>query len=267
MKIAITGKGGVGKTTLSAMFAAALGLRGQNVVAIDADPDANLAAAMGLPPDMHPVFLAEMRELIAERTGAKDAYGGYFKLNPKVDDIPDEYSRRIGSVRLLALGGVKQGGGGCICPASSLIKALLTHLVLGSDDALIMDMEAGIEHLGRATSQSMDALLVVVDEGPWSVQTAHRVRTLASDIGLKKLAAVVNRTSESTDLERVRLALDGIPIVGTVPCDRRLVGGIVQGATDEQLRPTDVLVELSPRIDSILQLIDGIKSLPESATP
>ena len=137
MKIALSGKGGVGKTTTSAMLTAALGLKGHDVVAIDADPDANLAAAFGLLPDQYPVFLAEMTDLIKERTGAKDAYGGYFKLNPKVDDIPHEYSRKIGSVRLLALGGVRRGGEGCICPASSLIKALLTHLVLGSGDALI----------------------------------------------------------------------------------------------------------------------------------
>jgi CO dehydrogenase maturation factor len=253
MKIAVSGKGGVGKTTLSAMLAAAFGLQGRKVVAIDADPDANLAAAFGLPLEKHPVFLAEMRDLIAERTGSKDAYGGYFKLNPKVDDIPEEYSRRIGNIRLLALGGVKQGGGGCICPASSLIKALLTHLVLGSDDALVMDMEAGIEHLGRATAQSMDALLVVVDEGPWSIQTAHRVRTLAKDIGLNRLFAVANRVSEATDLEGLRGSLGEIPLVGTVPYDDRLQTGIVKAAAGEGLEPTDVLAGLLPGIESILQ--------------
>jgi CO dehydrogenase maturation factor len=255
MKIAVTGKGGVGKTTLSAMLSATLSLKGSNVVAIDADPDANLAAAFGLPLDKYPTFLAEMRDLIAERTGVANAYGGYFKLNPKVDDIPDEYSRRIGNVRLLALGGVSRGGGGCICPASSLVKALLTHLLFGSDDALIMDMEAGIEHLGRATAQSMDALLVVVDESPWSVQTAFRVRRLAADLGLQKLAAVVNRVRESTDIARIRLALDGIPIVGTIPYDPRLTLGIVTGALDQRLEPTDVLTALLPRINEMVRLL------------
>jgi len=255
MKIAVSGKGGVGKTTLSAMLAAALGLKGRNVVAIDADPDANLAAAFGLPPDKHPVCLAEMRELIAERTGAKDAYGGYFKLNPKVDDIPDEYSAKIGSIRLLTLGGVSRGGQGCMCPAAALVKALLTHLILGSDDDLIMDMDAGIEHLGRATTKSMDALLVVIDEGAWSVQTAHRVRALANDIGLSSLAAVVNRVHASTDLDAVRSSLDGIPIVGTIPYDHRLLGGIVRGADHPALKPADVLTDLLPHIDSILQSV------------
>ena len=174
-------------------------------------------------------------------------------LNPKVDDIPEEYSRKVGNVRLLALGGVQHGGEGCICPTTSLIKALLTHLVLGSKDALVMDMDAGIEHLGRATTQSMDALIVVVDGSPWSVQTALRVRSLAKDIGIKKLVAVVNRASESTDIEGVRVALEGIPIIGTVPYDDRLPGGIVLGADKGGLKPSDALTRALPDIDRILQ--------------
>ena len=253
MKIALSGKGGVGKTTLSAMLAAGLSLKGYNVVGIDADPDANLAAAFGLTPDKFPTFLADMGDLIAERTGAKNAYGGYFKLNPKVDDIPEEYSRKVGNVRLLALGGVTHGGEGCICPTTSLIKALLTHLVLGSKDALVMDMDAGIEHLGRATTQSMDALIVVVDGSPWSVQTALRVRSLAKDIGIKNLVAVVNRASESTDIEGLGVALEGIPIIGTVPYDDRLPGGIVLGADGGVLKPSDALTRVLPDIDRILR--------------
>ncbi len=227
------------------------------MIAIDADPDANLASAFGLPPERYPVFLAEMRDLITERTGAKDAYGGYFKLNPKVDDIPDEYSQKVGNVRLLAIGGVIRGGAGCICPASALIKALLAHVTLASDDALIMDMDAGIEHLGRATAQSMDALLVVVDDGPWSIQTALRVRTLAEDIGIKNLAAVVNRVQDHTDLEAVKTSLQGIPLVGTVPYDNRLVCGIVQDADQQHMTPTEVLTDLFPSIDGILRQLQS----------
>jgi CO dehydrogenase maturation factor len=255
MKIAVTGKGGVGKTTLSAMLAVVWHLKGKSVIAIDADPDANLASALGLPLERSPVFLAEMRDLIRQRTGAKDAFGGYFQLNPKVDDIPVEYSQRIGNVRLLALGGVKSGGAGCICPASALIKALLTHLTLASDEALIMDMDAGIEHLGRATTQSMDALLVVVDENPWSVQTALRVRALARDIGIKNLFSVVNRVNENTDLAALELSLQGIPIAGALPMDTRLCLGIVQDADERHLTPTDVLTDLCPAIERILAQI------------
>ncbi len=139
MKIAVSGKGGVGKTTLSAMLAGTLALRGRRVIAIDADPDANLASALGVAPGEQPTPVAEMRELIAQRTGATDGYGGYFKLNPKVDDIPETYARQIGSIRLLVLGGISRGGGGCLCPASALVKALVTHLVLGKGDAIGMD--------------------------------------------------------------------------------------------------------------------------------
>jgi len=252
MKIAVSGKGGVGKTTTSAMLAATLGIKGHNVVAIDADPDANLASAFGLPGEKYPVFLTEMRDMIMERTGAKDAYGGYFKLNPKVDDIPDQYSSKVGNVRILALGGVKAGGEGCICPTSALVKALLTHLALGSKDAVIMDMDAGIEHLGRATTQSMDALVVVVDGGPWSVQTAKRVRSLANDIGVQKLVAVVNRAGKMTDMAALRSSLEGIPIVGTIPYDERLIAGVAKDSSEPTLQPTDALTDLLPNIEGIL---------------
>ena len=264
MKIAISGKGGAGKTTLSALLATAMAIKGHRVVAIDADPDANLAAALGLSPDNHPEFLAEMGDLIAERTGAKNAYGGYFKLNPRVEDIPERFSRRIGSIRLLALGGVPRGGAGCICPASSLIKALLTHLLLGSDDAVVMDMEAGIEHLGRATTRSMHALVTVVDQGPWSIQTALRVRRLAGDIGLENVVAVVNGTAPGTDLEAIGKRLDGIPIAGVLPYDPRLPEAIVAGADHQELRPTDVLSELLPAIEHLLQRLQASSREAES---
>jgi len=252
MKLAVSGKGGVGKTTFSALLTAALARGGRTVIALDADPDANLAAALGLAVEDHPVFLSEMTDLIKERTGAADAYGGYFKLNPKVDDIPDDYACKIGSIRLLALGGVTHGGDGCICPATALVKALLTHLVLGRDDALVMDMDAGIEHLGRATTQSMDALIVVIDDGPWSMQTAQRVRRLANEIGVRQLYAVANRVTESTDLDAIRAALDGVPLIGSVPYDERLRAGLARRADEKGLEPADVLTDVLPAIEGIL---------------
>ena len=255
MKVAISGKGGVGKTTLSAMLAAALAEQGRRVIAVDADPDANLAAALGVPPDRQPVPLAEMRGLIAERTGSKDAYGGYFKLNPKVDDIPEKYAAKIGGIRLLVLGGVSRGGGGCICPASALIRALLTHLVLGREDALIMDMEAGIEHLGRATAQSMDALVVVVDASPWSVETALRIRKLAGDLGMTRLGAIVNGATESTDTKRIARRLDGIPVIGCIPYDVNLRTALVRITDDGALEPTEALEAHREALEEILSAL------------
>lgn len=257
MKLAISGKGGVGKTTLSSMLAVTLGLAGRNVIAIDADPDANLASAMGLGPQQHPTPLAEMRSLIAERTGAAGNPGGYFQLNPKVDDIPEKFAAKIGPVKLLSLGGVAKGGGGCICPASALVKALLTHLVLGRDDSLVMDMEAGIEHLGRATAGAMDAMLVVVNPQPWSIQTAGRVRKLAEDIGLKKIFAVANRVRGSEDVKNIQSLLDGLPLIGAIPFDSRLEAGIVELTDEGQLKPTDVFNSIREELEKILTAIQA----------
>ena len=252
MKIAVSGKGGVGKTSLSAMLATALSLQGTRVIAIDADPDANLAAALGVPPDDQPAPLGEMKELIAERTGSAEGYGGYFKLNPKVDDIPDEFATRIGNIHLLVLGGVKKGGGGCICPATVLIKALLSHLLLHRDDSIIMDMEAGIEHLGRATAESMDALVLVVDDGPWSLQTALRTRALAADLGMTDLFVVANRIADQADVERISRGLDGLPLIGRIPLDDSIRNGAATLTGDGRLEPTGWLADNLKVVDAIL---------------
>jgi len=252
MKIAVSGKGGVGKTTFSAMLAAALNFRGHVVIALDADPDANLAAALGVPVEAHPTPLSEMKELADERTRAAAEPGGYFKLNPKVDDIPETYARHIGNIRLLALGGVSEGGGGCICPASALVKALLTHVILGRDDSIVMDMEAGIEHLGRATAQSMDALVIVVNDSPWSVQTARRIRKLAGDLGMKKLFAVANHLADPADAGRIADQLDGIPLIGQIPYDERIARGVVRLEAGDVPVATEGLAAHLPTIESIL---------------
>ena len=252
MKIAVTGKGGVGKTTVSAALATALHLEGGKVIALDADPDANLAAALGLPPERQPTPLSEMHDLIAERTGTAEGYGGFFQLNPKVDDIPETYAARIGRIHLLTLGGIRKGGGGCACPASALAKALLAHLVIGRDDAVVMDMEAGIEHLGRATAQSMDALLIVVDAGPWSRQTARRIRDLASDLGMTRLYAVVNRTDATTDLARIAEELPGIAVLGGLPTDRRFEEGVARCGPQGALHPAPVFIAHEAAIRALL---------------
>ena len=257
MKIGVSGKGGVGKTTFSAMLTGALALRGRSVIAIDADPDTNLAAALGAPADEEPSPISEMRELIAERTASGSDLGGYFKLNPKVDDIPDEYAYRVGPIRLLTLGGVSKGGGGCICPATALIKALLMHLILGRDETIIMDMEAGIEHLGRATTQSMDALLLVVNESPWSIQTALRVQGLAGQIGLKRVFAVANRLTGSADVEAIRRQLGDIPLVGSLPEDPRLGKAILHAGVNGGIEAGRALQDHLPAVEGILAEMAG----------
>jgi CO dehydrogenase maturation factor len=219
VKIAVTGKGGVGKTTVAAGLARLLATEGYDVIAIDADPDANLASALGIDLDdaASIVPIAKMNELIAERTGATPGtIGGFFKLNPKVDDIPDDLSVKANGVKLLVLGTVETGGSGCICPESTLLKALLKHVIVRRNEAVIMDMEAGIEHLGRGTSESVDAMLVVVEPGQRSVQTARQIEKLARDLRIPRVFLVLNKVHDSGEEEVLRSYLPDLPVIGTV---------------------------------------------------
>ena len=168
IKLAITGKGGVGKTTLASLLAHLYAAEGNNVIAIDADPDANFAMALGLTQAQAQQItpIAELEDLIEERTGAKPGSGApFFKLNPRVDDIPERFSVKIDGIRLLIMGTVKSGGGGCMCPESALLKSLMSHLLFRESDVVIMDMDAGVEHIGRGTAQAVDILIIVVEPG------------------------------------------------------------------------------------------------------
>jgi CO dehydrogenase maturation factor len=217
MKIAVSGKGGVGKTTLSSLLARYWATKGYRVLAVDADPDANLGSALGID-TAGIVPVANMDQLIYERTGAQPGtVGGFFKLNPKVDDLPEALGKEKDGVRLLVMGTVKKGGGGCICPESALLKALMSHLVLYHKDLVVMDMEAGIEHLGRGTAQGVDRLVIVVEPGRRSIETAEKVRQLTEDIGLKKVVAVGSKVRSEREAEFVRKSMNGIPLVGILP--------------------------------------------------
>jgi CO dehydrogenase maturation factor len=217
MKIAVSGKGGVGKTTLSSLLARYWARKGYRVVAVDADPDANLGSALGI--DTSGITpIAKMEDLIYERTESKKGtVGGFFKMNPKVDDLPAALGREKDGVRLLIMGTVKKGGGGCICPESVLLKALINHLVLYEKDLVIMDMEAGIEHLGRGTAQGVDRLLIVVEPGQRSIETANKVRQLTQDIGLKNIAAVGSKVRNPDQEKFLKENLGEIPLIGIIP--------------------------------------------------
>jgi CO dehydrogenase maturation factor len=223
MKVAVSGKGGVGKTTIAALLATALAQANRKVVAVDADPDSNLAACLGhrSPEEIRP--LIELHDLIEERTGVKPGTrGGMFRLNPRVDDIPDEYGVDIGGVKVLILGRLKQGGAGCYCPENALLLSLTTHLLLDPDCDLILDMEAGIEHLTRGTVAAVDWLLVVVEPGRRSLETARRIMDLARDLGLAKVGVVLNKVSCPADEAFVRDELEDVGLLASLPYSEQL---------------------------------------------
>lgn len=230
MKLAITGKGGVGKTTVCALLAQAFARDGHRVLAVDADPNSTLAACLGFPTPDSIAPLTEMSELIEERTGVKPGTSGaVFKLNPRVDDIPDRFSVQHNGIHLLRVGAIKNGGAGCYCPENAFLKSLVSHLLLAEQDVMIMDMEAGIEHLGRATVQGVDELLIVVEPSRQSIDTARRIRSLAGDIGLKRIGVVGNQCRSDQEIEFVRGAVDPLPLLGAIPYDEALRRAELEG--------------------------------------
>ena len=239
MKLAISGKGGVGKTTFSSILIRTLSDMGKKVLAIDADPDANLAAALGIADADRITPIAEMKEMILERTGAQPgSIGGFFKLNPKVDDLPDALSVRKDGIKLMRLGSVKKGGGGCLCPESTLLKALVMHIVLARDEVVVMDMEAGIEHLGRATASAVDKLIVVVEPGRRSIDTAEHIRRLASEIHLQQLFIVGNKVRSPKDEEFLKKHLSDFDILGFIPYADDLIEADLNGESPYDVEST-----------------------------
>ena len=225
MKLAITGKGGVGKTTLTALLAQSYADMGRQVLAVDADPSPCLAGALGFPDELRDELkpIAEMDALIEERTGAKPGtVGGFFTINPRVDDIPERFSVTHRGVRLLEMGSVELGGSGCICPEAAMLKTLFTHLLFRQDEILLLDMYAGVEHLGRATVDFVDAMLVVVEPTRRSLGTAKQIKKLANDIGLQRLYLVGNKVRNDDEAKFLEKETPDIPLIGFLPADLKV---------------------------------------------
>jgi len=226
MKIAVTGKGGVGKTTLAGVMARYLAERGQHVMAIDADPDANLASAVGIPSEQLAGVtpLAQMTALIEERTGTeKGTFGGVFRLNPKVDDLPDEYSITYRGVKLLLLGTIPQAEGGCFCPENVLLRGLLHHVLVRRDEFVIIDMEAGLEHLTRGSTKHVDAFIIVVEPGQRSIATAQQIMRLAGDLGVTKVYVVGNKVASEEDTQLIERGLPDAVVLGHLSWNEMIV--------------------------------------------
>jgi len=220
MKIAITGKGGTGKTSVAAALAFIFKNQGYKVIAIDADPDANLATALGFPTGERPTPIVELKKMILQRTGE---VGAFFKLNPKVDDIPDKYSKLHDDIRLIEMGTVKKGGAGCVCPESTFLKALLSHVFLNRDEVVLVDMEAGIEHLGRGTAQTVDRFIIIVEPNRTSLDTAVRIKELAGNLGVKAISVIANKIRNTEDKDFVQKNIKDLKIEGFIGLDQGLL--------------------------------------------
>ena len=230
MKIAVSGKGGVGKTLLASLLATTFNKEGYSVLAIDADPDANLAATLGFPNPEGIIPISDMKDLVEERTGTGGGKSStYFKLNPRVDDIPEKYSVKHNGIRLMRMGRVKQGGSGCYCAENTLLRALLAHLLLARNEVIILDTAAGIEHLGRGTAQAVDKLLIVVEPGRRSIETAREIVKLANDIGITNIAAVGNKVRSPADIEYLTSQLPDFAFLGFIPYDAAIINADQSG--------------------------------------
>jgi CO dehydrogenase maturation factor len=249
MKLAITGKGGVGKTTITACLSKKFHDDGYSVLAIDADPNANLAMTLGFPNPNDIIPIAEMSDLIEDRTGAKPGTSGsFFKLNPKVDDIPEKYWVEHKGIRLMIMGTVKKGGGGCVCPESLLLRTLVSHLLLVRKEVVILDMEAGVEHLGRATAKAVDMLIVVVEPGKRSIETAWRIKGLSKDIGIENIGVIANKVRSEADREFIRSEMQGFDIFGSIYSDPRIVEADLKG-----IPPFELSQGIMLEIDKVVQ--------------
>ena len=216
-RIAIGGKGGVGKTTVCGVLAQLFAQSGLDVLAIDADPDTNLAAALGVTADQVPESIINMKELISERTGTdKNATGAYFRMNPEVGDLPEKYWLEIAGLKLFILGGITRAGAGCACAEGSFLRALLSHTVLHRSEAVIVDLEAGVECMGRSSIEGIDAFVVVVEPGSRSVETALNISQMAKALNIKQVVAIANKITDDKQVERIAAQLGSIPLLTSI---------------------------------------------------
>ena len=259
IKIAIGGKGGVGKTTVCAVLAQLFAESEFDVLAIDADPDTNLASALGVAPEQSPEPLINMKDLIAERTGtAKDAVGSYFRLNPNVSDLPEKYWHKSNGLKLLVLGAITQAGSGCACPEGAFLKALLRHTILQRQEMVLVDLAAGVEFMGRASVQGIDALVLVVEPGGRSIETANIMAKMGKELGIECVAAIANKITETSQTDTITSQLQNVNLIGNLQYSRALQQADL-GRAPVLGADSEVTKELKQVKNKLTQLISKVR--------
>ncbi len=234
MKLAVSGKGGVGKTTIAASIARFLEDEGYQVYAIDGDPDANLAAMLDIEENIKP--LVELEDLIREKVGEK---GGLYTLNPDVDDVLDEYAVKKGKINFLRMGEVKKASSSCYCPENSFLRAIMNSLVFKRDEAVVLDMGAGIEHLTRGTSAGVDLMIIVCEPSRISLETAQTIRDLAEEAGIEKFVYIANKVREEKEAELIAEEL-GTDLLGTISFKEELLTSGLSRSSSNELLEEDI---------------------------
>ncbi|MFW6138965.1 MAG: ArsA-related P-loop ATPase [Spirochaetota bacterium] len=253
MKIAITGKGGTGKSTITALMARVIRDKKDSVLLVDADPDMNLAAILGIPEDRKITPIIELKELISERTGVPSGQGApLFKMNPRVEDIPDKYCVSSNGIKLIVMGTTIKGGGGCSCPENAFLKSLLSHMMLSRKEWVIMDMEAGIEHLGRGTAIGVDHMMVVVEPNKTSIATAHRINKLSEDLHIKNVHVIANKIYNQAQKEFVKQQVEKMNIIGFIE-----YSDIIAGISLGNILPMDINTD-DDSLEQIRKIINSI---------
>jgi len=249
VKIAITGKGGSGKTTIAAGLIKLLVEKEKSVIAVDCDPDISLGLALDFPEYARIKPICEMKDLISQRTESDPLKPqGFFKINPKVDDIPEKFCPQDKGVRLIVMGKVDKPQGGCLCPENTFVRSLIGHLVLRQDEIVIMDMVAGSEHLGRATARGVDIFLIVAEPSETSIQTAVHIQSLAQGLGITKIFYVANKVKNESDIDFINASLKA-KVKGVISVNKAL----------EQARGRFVFDEtLHKEVETMYNAISGL---------
>lgn len=252
----VAGKGGVGKTTVASTLSFFLSSRGKRVLAVDTDSVPNLAFSLGLPEDVRGriVPLVKDEELIEERTGARpgESWGLYFRLNPRVEDLVERYGIRVDeNISLLVVGSIDSAKQGCLCPAIALGKAMLSHLLMEEDDAVVVDAEAGAEVFGRGLAERFDHMFCVTEPTLKSLEIARRLAEMGRSLGIAEVSYIVNKFSgDHRDVERIRERLGGRCFF--IPYDESLLRAEVEG------RSLRDLIGSSKAISSLMEAFDSI---------